>query len=40
MYVFQVGFSAPVTEYTNIPASSGTITENLPNGAMVLFSSG
>ena len=37
MYVYQVGFSAPVTEYTNIPASSGTITENLPNGAHGTF---
>jgi len=33
LYVYKTDLTAPVAEYTNIPAADGTFTENLPNGA-------
>lgn len=33
LYVYQVGVTAPVAEYTAIAAADGAFTENLPNGA-------
>jgi len=33
LYVYKTGIASPVTQYSNIDAADGTVTENLPNGA-------